>query len=448
MTVRLRITVVAVLLAALAMVLAAVALVTTLRSSLVSSADDASRSRAQGLVTSASAGPLANPITGIGDDGVAQVVGDDGRVLAATSNVTGHPRISTYVPKGKAADLLVVRGAPDDNEREDYRVWALRGNGVTVYVGNSLESVRQVVFRLTRSLLVGIPLLLVLFGGGTWLLVGRTLRPVEDIRTEVAAISHRRLDRRVPVPPYHDEVGRLARTMNDMLARLEKAADQQRDFVANASHELQSPLAAFRAQLEVAQAHPEGLDLQTLGADLLEDADRMEALVHDLLFLARDEGTVPPAAVPVDLDDVVLEETSRLRAARPLSVHTDAVSAAPVLGRRDDLGRLVRNLLDNATDYARSRVDVSLGVQDGQVELMVSDDGPGIAEDDRPHVFERFYRADAARDRQSGGTGLGLAIAASVAHAHGGAIDLVDGTPGARFVVRLPVFSPETPGRR
>ena len=163
--------------------------------------------------------------------------------------------------------------------------------------------------------------------------------------------------------------------------------------------------------------------------------------MQDLLFLAREDDETPRPQTPVDLDDVVLEEVSRLRSTCQAEVHADGVSAAPLLGHREDLARLVRNLLDNACAYASSRVDVSLATSDGRVELIVADDGPGVAPEDRPRIFDRFYRADPVRNPQTSGTGLGLSIAAAVAEAHGGTIDVTDGDPGARFVVSLPTMA-------
>jgi len=436
-SVRLRIAVLAALLTTIAIAGAAAVLVTTLRASLISSSDDSSLSRGRDLVASHANGLLTDPITSVSEDGVAQVVADDGTVVAASENITGAARLSDVVP-GDEPVKLILRDAPDDDETEDYRVWAVRGDGVTAYVGTSLESVTEIVLDLTRFLIIGLPLLVILFAAGTWLMVGRTLRPVEDIRKAAATISHRRLDRRVPSPPSNDEIGRLARTMNEMLGRLEDAANRERDFVGNASHELRSPLAAFRTQLEVAAAHPDGVDWPSLATDLLADGNRMEGLVQDLLFLAREDGEDTRPQTPVDLDDVVLEEVSRMRSTCPADVRAEGVSAAPVLGHREDLARLVRNLLDNACAYATKHVDVSLVTNDGRVELTVADDGPGIEAEDRPRIFDRFYRADPVRNRHTSGTGLGLAIAASVAEAHGGSIDVRDGGPGARFVVSLP----------
>ncbi len=440
MSIRLRITVVAAVLTVLATVIAAFVLVTTLRSSLIEAADTSSRSRARELVVAATRGLLPETIANIAEEGVAQVVTDDDVVLAASENVKGEARLSDVVPNHGDPVRLILRNAPDEDEREDYRVWAVRGNGVTAYVGTSLEDENEVIFELTRSLAIGLPPLVALFVAGIWFMVGRTLRPVEDIRAEVASISHRRLDRRVPTPPINDEIGRLARTMNEMLGRLEEASERQRDFVGNASHELQSPLASFRTQLEVAAAHPKGADWPSLAKNLLADGNRMESLVQDLLFLAREDAETTRPTTPVDLDDVVLEEVSRMRSTCSADIHTDGVSAAPMPGHREDLARLIRNLLDNACAYASSRVDVTLQTIDGHVELTVSDDGPGVAEEDKPRIFERFYRADSVRNPQTSGTGLGLAIAAAVADAHGGTIEVTDGDPGARFVVTLPTL--------
>ena len=360
MSVRLRITLVAAALTALAVAIAAAVLVVSLRESLIDSSDVSSRARAKELTLSASHGLLGDTIANIAEEGVAQVVADDGNVLAASENVLGEPRLSAFVPKLGHPSKLNIHNAPDEDERENYRVWAVRGAGTVAYVGTSLEEEGDVIVELTRSLIIGLPLLVILFAAGTWLMVGRTLRPVEGIRAEVASISGSRLDRRVPTPPTNDEIGRLARTMNEMLGRLEDASNRQQDFVGNASHELRSPLASFRTQLEVAAAHPDGADWPRLARSLMADSNRMEGLVQDLLFLAREDAEDIRPLTPVDLDDVVFEEVARMRSTCPSDVRAEGVSAAPVLGHRDDLARLVRNLLDNACTHASSRVDVSL----------------------------------------------------------------------------------------
>jgi signal transduction histidine kinase len=229
--------------------------------------------------------------------------------------------------------------------------------------------------------------------------------------------------------------------MNAMLDRLEAATERQRRFVGDASHELQSPLAALRADLEVALAAGDGQagEWAQVARRLLGDVERQEALVQDLLFMARaDEDTADRNAALVDLDDVVLTEVERLRLRAPVAVGTSAVSGALVRGHWEDLARVVRNLLENAVRYARTQVTVSLGVDEGWAVLTVDDDGPGIPLGERERVFERFARLDSARSRPLGGTGLGLAIAREVVVDHHGTITVEDWRGGARLVVRLP----------
>jgi signal transduction histidine kinase len=252
--------------------------------------------------------------------------------------------------------------------------------------------------------------------------------------------------RSLPKPDADDEVADLARTLEEMLMALdasrsetEAALNRQREFVADASHELQSPLTSFRAQLEVASAHPDGTRWPDVAAELLADSDRMERIVADLLYLARAGDVVPqPASTPVDLDDVVLDECRRVRSHSGVRLDTTRVSAAPVRGAREELRRMVRNLLDNAVRHANAGVHVELSEADGAVVLVVQDDGPGVPEADRERVFERFVRLETARPHDVGGTGLGLAIVLTVAQRHHGTAVLEPSPRGARFVVRLP----------
>ncbi|MEV4656627.1 HAMP domain-containing sensor histidine kinase [Micromonospora sp. NPDC049301] len=365
-----------------------------------------------------------------------------GRVVAATAGLPRDQSLARFGSPGAGSEVRSVDGLPF-GEAGSYRVIALSTatpeGPVTVYVAASLSPVDDVVDVLQGALATGAPLLLALVAVTTWTVAGRTLRPVDAIRAEVADISERSLDRRVSVPATGDEISRLAGTMNMMLDRLNAAAERQRRFVADASHELQTPLAAARTDLEVALAHPDSTNWNDTAADLLAANRRMERLVRDLLFLARVDAGAPRAATrPVDLDDIVLSEAARIRGGGHLRVDTGAVSAAAVDGRRDDLTRAVRNLFDNAEHYASSSVSIALGSDDRRVTLIVHDDGPGIACADRKRVFERFTRLDDDRSRRTGGTGLGLAIAKEIIDAHGGSIDVEDAPRGARFVICLP----------
>jgi signal transduction histidine kinase len=277
-------------------------------------------------------------------------------------------------------------------------------------------------------------------GATTWLLVGRALAPVEAIRAEVDAISGDALHRRVPDPPAGDEIGRLARTMNRMLGRLEQAQARQRRLVADASHELRSPVATIRQHAEVALAHPDRTTTTELAATVLAEDLRLQRLAEDLLLLTRaDEHTLALRRRPVDLDDLVFDEARRVRGATGLGVDTTSVSAGRVEGDPAGLRRVLRNLGDNAARAAGGHLAFSVVEDDGVVRLTVDDDGHGIPEADRERVFERFVRLDDARARDDGGSGLGLAIVAELIAAHGGAVAITSSPlGGARVEVTLP----------
>ncbi len=244
--------------------------------------------------------------------------------------------------------------------------------------------------------------------------------------------------------------------MNEMLARLEAASVRQRQFVGDASHELRSPLTAVRAQVEVLRAHPDPSATAEVLRHVQDEADRMSQLIDDLLFLAAvTEGHRP--TYPVDLDEIVLAEAARARTQDRVAVSLRGPAAARVQGVDRDLGRLLRNLLDNALVHARSAVTISLTTHGGEAVLQVADDGPGIPPQHRETVFARLARTDAARSRTSpgAGAGLGLAIAREIARAHGGTLSLSDpprgpssGPPrssGAVFVLRLPLLADPAP---
>jgi signal transduction histidine kinase len=432
-SVRSRTTLAAGLVMAVALLGGGMALHTLLRATLVRSVDKVAEARAEDLAALAAGGGLPDPV-GVEDDAFVQVVDDAYRVVASSENFRGQPAFDY--------SLASTIGGPSPLVGE-FRLVAVRGTSdagpITIYVGATLEPVNETMSVLETSLLVGSPLLVALVAVLTWTTVGRALGPVEAIRARVAEVSTRDLSRRVPEPDADDEIGRLAGTMNAMLGRLESAVERQRRFVADASHELQSPLAAVRTDLEVALAHPEAAEWPDVARDLLDENRRMERLVADLLFVARADGSaprVPPA--PVDLHDVVLEEAARALGSGRVIVDTWAVTAVVVAGRRDDLARAVRNLLDNALRHAVAQVTVGLRATEDTVTLVVEDDGPGVAPADRERIFERFTRLDFARSRAADGTGLGLAIVREIVDAHGGRVFVEDGAVGARLVVTLP----------
>lgn len=338
----------------------------------------------------------------------------------------------TRVPHSDESYSVVARGVQ------------LEGRSYVVLVAGRLAWVEEVLRADAALTLLAVPVLALLGGAAVWLLVGRTLRPVEEIRSAVEGMRPTDLAGRVPEPPTADEIGRLARTMNAMLDRVERSQLSQQRFVADASHELRSPVAALEAGLEILDQHPE----QAPGVlPLLRTETRQLArLTDDLLLLARaDAGTLRHRRVDVDVDDLVGAEVARLRSAGDLQVEA-RIQAARVLGDPDELHRMLRNLVDNAARHARHRIGLATLAADGHVLVHIDDDGPGIPEQDRLRVFERFIRLDSSRGRACGGAGLGLAIVHGIVTAHGGTVSVEDSPwGGARFTVRLPYLDGLTP---
>ncbi|GGS09268.1 HAMP domain-containing protein [Streptomyces parvus] len=329
-----------------------------------------------------------------------------------------------------------------DRTTADYRFAAVEattpdGVTLTVYAGAPLAAEQEAVNTVRGAMLTGLPVLLVVVAGVTWLVTRRALRPVEGIRQEMAAITASEdLARRVPEPDSRDEIAALARTTNETLTVLEASVERQRRFVADASHELRSPIASLRTQLEVAEAHPELLDLPGAVADTV----RLQVLAADLLLLARLDAGEKPGSGTVELGALVREEVSqRTRDRIAVAVEVPEGGAFEVNGSRGQLSRVIGNLLDNAQRHAESSVAVSV-VADGRgVRVEVRDDGAGVPEDERERIFERFVRLDDARSRDDGGAGLGLAIARDVAARHGGTLTVHRADEGgAAFRLWLP----------
>jgi signal transduction histidine kinase len=447
-SVRLRTTVAAVAVVGVAMVVGAVVLVVVLRSTLTREVRAAARLRAEDVAAVLAAGAgsgAAGPGTLAVDEAdelLIQVLDGGGRVVAASPNTQSRPPVARLRP-GSSAEVEVPAGGPMDESGEFLAVatGADTPQGQrTVLVARSTEAVGEAVAAVSGLLAVGLPLLLAVVAVTTWVVVGRALAPVEAMRAEVDEISAAALHRRVPDPPADDEIGRLARTMNRMLGRLEQAQARQRRLVADASHELRSPVATIRQHAEVALAHPGRTSAAELASTVLAEDLRLQRLTEDLLLLTRaDEQSLALRRRPVDLDDLVFEEAERLRDATGLRVDTTAVSAGRVAGDAAGLRRVLRNLGDNASRHARERLALSVAERDATVVLAVDDDGPGIPDADRERVFERFVRLDGARARDDGGSGLGLAIVAELVTAHGGAV-VAAASPlgGARVQVTLP----------
>lgn len=427
------------------------------RAEFIDEASLTSRDRAAELALLAEDGTLPSSLPVL-DEGetIVQVVRAR-QVVSHTANVSGAAMLPLPAQRPGSRESLTVAELPV-RAAGPYEVTAQGTRSpqgpVTVFVAVSSEDVRDVVAAAIATGSLGLVLLVVPLSALLWLAVGRTLAPVEAVRERAASITADDLSERVPEPSRLDEIGRLARTINAMLSRLEASASEQRRFLADAAHELRSPIASLRTQLETIRPGDlaaERAEVQALKGETL----RMQALVDELLLLARsDAGAVGRTHVAVDLDDTVdaVVTARRLENQRPeITIDTREVAPVQVLGDPMLLEQVVRNLLDNAVRYAVREVHVSLDQDDGSAVLTVDDDGPGIPEESRGEVFGRFTRLDEARNRDDGGVGLGLAIVADIVRAHHGSVEVLDAPiGGSRFLVRLPAVdlsSPASPYR-
>jgi signal transduction histidine kinase len=427
---------------ALALALGSLVLYAVLRFTLNRTVDDGALASAQTVSAMVTENTVPEPLPVSGSQ-VVQVVNGSGAVVSASvsadrltpllrppelARALGGERIS--IPGSRAGltgtlRAIAVRAGPPS---------ASRSIIVAVPV-NDLEQ-SQDVLRLT--LLLAYTPLVVVMALIAWRVIGSTLRPVEALRSGAARISGSDQDERLAVPESADEIRALALTLNDMLDRLAAARNRQRAFVADAAHELRSPLTSMRTQLEVAQHLGEGGELPM---DLLADVARLSTLVEDLLLLARagTDSNHPPVRESTDVRALLVATAERYAGAPvPVSVADGPALYANV--NSEELRRVVANLVDNAVRHASSHVDLALRTEGGGAVLTVLDDGPGIPADERERVFERFARLDDARDRDAGGTGLGLAIVRELLHRSDGSISLQENPSGRGLaaVVRLP----------
>ncbi|MFC4950603.1 sensor histidine kinase [Pseudonocardia sp. GCM10023141] len=419
LSVRMRTTLAATAIVAVALGIAALALVSVLSDSLHDSIEQEAARR-----VSVTAGEL---IAGRATAAL-PATDPDVRVIARPL----APADTAFAPAGVAGVAVAVPAAERDGFVTYSEPVATAAGAYTVEARLSLLPAQQALSTLTALLIPGIPALLLLVAGITWLAVGRALAPVSAIRKEMADITATDLHRRVPVPDAGDEVAHLAETTNRTLDRLEHAVEQQKRFVADAAHELRSPLAVLRTRLELAPAQP-------LTSEALADVDRIQRLAADLLLLARLDAGEQPAAVEVDLGQVAAEEAARSRGRAGVRVDLQIGAGVLVQGSGEQLRRLVANLVDNAVRHADAAVVVRLAPHGDDAVLEVGDDGPGIPPDQREAVFDRFTRLDEARARDAGGSGLGLAIARDIAVRHGGGLAVVAGRAGGNLRLRLPL---------
>ncbi len=441
----------AVLVVLVALLAGGAGLVYLLQANLDSNARDAAQTRAEEVASMLQAQGVSSTTNDIQQESrsgqLVQVLSSDGQVLGASSRVVKTTPMSTArpAPGGTTTDEVDLDHVGHGGD------WMVVSTGVeaggtdyVVQVGIPIEVQHQTVQTVTLFLLATTPLLVIGVGLAVWILVGRALRAVEDIRAEVATIDDQGLSRRVAVPATHDEIAALAETMNTMLDRLETSHHAQRSFVSDASHELRSPLATLTTAAELAAAGDEPTRTRLLGT-ISSELVRVRRLVDSLMTLARaDARDLLTVREDVDLDDLLDAEVKRLRAT---SVHRITVHLEPVRltgGDPQRLAQALRNLVDNAERHAVGSIRLSLRRTDGYATLDVDNDGPVVPTEDRDRIFERFVRLDESRSRDAGGSGLGLAIARTAIESHGGTLRVVDAPDGwCRFEITIPASRSE-----
>jgi signal transduction histidine kinase len=412
------------------------------RQQLAGSVDRSLQQRADTIEELFRVDQLAQSVTTDDDDRAIQVVDRDGVVVASSTNISGLGSVASLDPSADETIRTVDDFPLDDEDVRLLSRWFETADGrFVVHVAESTDDLDDVGDSLMSTLRLGIVALTALVATLTWWLVGRTLRPVDAMRAEVDAIDDSSQHHQLADSGRDDEMGRLARTLNEMLDRLHRSGEQQRQFVDDAAHELRTPLTRIRATVEVDLAQPDSADPARTNAEVRAEAIGLQRLINDLLLLARaDSGRSPQHHRLLDLDDVVMAEVHDQRRAQTLvTIDAAGVSGHQVRGDESQLRRAVQNLLSNATRHAESLVEVSLVGDAEQSVFTVDDDGPGIPPNKRGVVFDRFTRLDEARSANSGGAGLGLAITRDIVERHGGAIGCQDSPlGGARFVVTLP----------
>jgi signal transduction histidine kinase len=371
-----------------------------------------------------------------------QVLNAHGQVVAASPQMLGKPRMATFRPPGGRVEIVRtlcppagLEGCSAVQSAKSYQpdgIWLIYVATATVPWYGTLRALFMVIGASV--------LLTALAAAGNFRVAGKSLAGVTAIRSELAEITATGLHRRVPVPGNQREYALLAETVNATLDRLEGAYQQLRQFTSDASHDLRTPITAVRTQIEEGLMYPEDTDWPRTAATILTGVERLQAIVTDLLTLARLDNGPPIDRKRTDLTGLVAAEldhrASTSRIARDLQ---DRVCAEV---DRLEITRLLANLLDNAERHATRRITVVVRGEGPTAVLEVIDDGAGIAPELREVVFERFTRLEASRARDAGGTGLGLAIARQTAEAHRGTLTIEDSERGARFVLRLPRSDP------
>jgi heavy metal sensor kinase len=342
----------------------------------------------------------------------AELVAPDGRVVDATDPIGRKLLLTSAQLQHARRDPVFANRSSAPGLDEPARMLAVPVDGNVLVVGATRENRAEILRSLRTAFLIGGPLALLLASLGGYALAGAALRPIEAMRRRAAEISSSSLDERLPVPEAGDEVARLGATLNEMLARIEGGLARERRFVADASHQLRTPLSLLKTELELALRRARSADeLRDALRSAAESSDRLSRLAEDLLLLARaEEGRIPLKAEQTDVADVMQQVADRFGAevdAQPLVLSADPLR----------LEQALTNMVDNARRHGSGKVTLTARVRNGTVELHVLDEGPGFPPDFLGRAFERFSRADASA---ADGSGLGLAIVETIARAHGG----------------------------
>jgi two-component system OmpR family sensor kinase len=377
------------------------------------------------------------------DSGFAQVIDSRGRVVDATPGIIRSPLLAAeQLRRSRDHASFFARKIGDEHVRLLALPVTAQGQRLVIVVGASLEPRAETLLDLRRQLLIGGPVALVLASLAGYLLAAAALRPVERMSERAATISAASPGRRLPVPPADDEIARLGRRLNEMLARLEGALERERTLVSSASHELRTPLSLMKTEIELALDEPESAP--ALAAALRSAAvetDRLSQLTDDLLLLARaDSGELPLRRSDLPAAELLRTMATRYeRRAREASWTIEVVSppALVVRGDRRRLEQALANLVENSLRHGDGAIRLEASEQDGALELRVGDAGAGFPSTFVAHAFDRFSRADEARAKP--GVGLGLAIVAAIAQAHGGTATASNRSKGgAEVALKLP----------
>jgi hypothetical protein len=438
--------------------------VTTLRSGLENSLDNSLRSRADELTSQLNAdvslrAPASTARLRLAESSYGQLISADDTVLDATSEVPKSPLLTPDQIRqvGTGSRFFDVRVNESGGGHQQLRVLgsALGADGDVVAVSISRDVVDEAVERAGKQLLILGTVVILIAGAGAWLLARGALSPVERMRAQAAELEARDAGGGLSVPTSRDEIGRLASTLNALLARLHAALERERAFVADAGHELRTPLTVLRGELELARRPGRSkADLQQTIEVAAEETERLIQLAEDLLVLARDENAAGNGQEVFDLTHTIRDASSRIEsrtAERGVRVELSAPYELLVNGEPGRIRQAIDNVLANAMRFAPADSTISLSAQrkGGWISVEIVDQGPGFPPELLPVVFERFRRADVARSRAGAedsehpGAGLGLAIVRSIMYSHGGDATATNIGPGsgARVTLRWPVDS-------